>query len=423
MDSLPPEILIQILSNLHLDEKYVVRRVCRLWKEAADIAIAKQHRLIVYPDDKTVRRQYRMTYFDRVPYNSEVAGIRVDRLLIAMRMHKLSVLSGIRELNLAAAVARLKINKEINYAVDDEPPEPQEIPASAKHGIWKKFTDFTKMLIPSICVSGNDEDEEWEKRMPSLLTVDEAVSLLEGLAPNLSKLVIQCPNVLKRIKFPSLKAYECTELVFHSVNYTLFPILEELTLYYAYERIIGELVDAYGERLHLFKKLVIHNYLISHDDEENDPLPDALKQMSNLTHLDIAINYTNFLHDLFEHLHHLVIVKLEALHPQDNLGSENFSDSGVRILLQNNQNLREVGLYGLELTDLTLMCFADYVTTHGLRKLALRSTGRFSEASKNMLREAGEHKLQHLHIADADTQHPIVEEPSDDDGISSDESE
>lgn len=51
MASLPPEILEQIFSSLRFHEKHVVRRVCRLWKQAAEYVIAKHERLIVYPDN------------------------------------------------------------------------------------------------------------------------------------------------------------------------------------------------------------------------------------------------------------------------------------------------------------------------------------------------------------------------------------
>jgi hypothetical protein len=48
MDSMPLEILVQIISNLQLGEKHVVMRVNHTWKEAAIIAIVGQRLLIVY---------------------------------------------------------------------------------------------------------------------------------------------------------------------------------------------------------------------------------------------------------------------------------------------------------------------------------------------------------------------------------------
>lgn len=412
MDTVPPEILIYILSNLKFDEKHVVRRVSHLWKEAADIAIAQQHRLIVYPDDLTVSHQTLSTYCGRIPYNSEVNGIRVDRLLFAMRLNKLSVLSGIRELNLEAAIM-----SQWDEERDDENDDPPEKPDLTTHKIWKMLTASVNVLIPSIWVPGPDEDTEREKRIPCLFKSDEAASLLKQVASNLTNLIIRRSTVLDGIAFPSLKAYECTDSVYEGNDYLLFPVLEDLTLAFADEVVIEDLTDAHGDRLHQINKLVIENYFVPDEEVESDPLPDALKRMINLTHVDIAIYYPNLPHDLFEHLHHLVIVKLGAMLPGDYWVSDHFSDAGVQILLKNNHNLQEVSLYGFELTDSSLMYFADYVTSHGLRKLSLISNGRFSEAAENILRDAGEHKLQELHIADAETQSPDDDESYDVDMI------
>lgn len=95
---------------------------------------------------------------------------------------------------------------------------------------------------------------------------------------------------------------------------------------------------------------------------------------------------------------HLVVVNLlaeEAWHDAGNDGGVNvgnsgpFADAGVKILLQNNQNLQEVGLHGFPLTDLSLEYFSDYIRRHGqlhMLSLSSRYESGFSEASKAALR-------------------------------------
>lgn len=45
---LPFEVLVNVLSFIPFREKHVVRRVNSVWKAAADAAISKQKRLVVY---------------------------------------------------------------------------------------------------------------------------------------------------------------------------------------------------------------------------------------------------------------------------------------------------------------------------------------------------------------------------------------
>jgi hypothetical protein len=66
-----------------------------------------------------------------------------------------------------------------------------------------------------------------------------------------------------------------------------------------------------------------------------------------------------------------------------------FSDHGVKILLQNNRNLEEVGLHGFPLTDISLQYFSDYIRSHGqlhMLSLSSRYVTRFTEAAKAALR-------------------------------------
>jgi hypothetical protein len=116
-------------------------------------------------------------------------------------------------------------------------------------------------------------------------------------------------------------------------------------------------------------------------------IPDDVSKLVHLKELSIRGYAAGITDAFFKDMHQLEVVKLVV---NRTTNSDPFSDSGFKILLQNNPNLKEVTLCRFPLTDRSLMHLIDHVNSHGILDVSLTSTdsSAFSIAAVNMVQAA-----------------------------------
>jgi hypothetical protein len=157
-------------------------------------------------------------------------------------------------------------------------------------------------------------------------------------------------------------------------------------------------IEMPAERKAQFTKLIV---------DQTYHVNDSISWMINLTHLCITAFRVEVSDSFFNDMHQLQVLKL-AVHINGKFPNADevydcgkLTDAGVRILLDDNPNLREVNLSWFPLTDQSITYFTDYVGSHGLQSLILKScdaTG-FSEAPAKVLVSSGMmNKLEKLQL-------------------------
>ena len=248
----------------------------------------------------------------------------------------------------------------------------------------------------------------------TLLTFRQANSLLRVVAPNLIKLVIGWCDVMSRIHFPVLKVIDgsgshCEDRLYDMVIHSC-PVLEEISVGTMDKEALATLtMNQFGQMVmrsqSRITKLVIESFKETLDNND-------LCFINDLKHFSITADCAKITDNFFKHKHQLVTVNLTVYSiEEDNEKPVPFSDSGVKVLLSNNADLKEVTLSGLPLTDVSLQYFANYLTGHRLERLTLKSSHEsgFSEDAINALASAGkEYGLQMLSILSDDPEKDII---------------
>lgn len=219
----------------------------------------------------------------------------------------------------------------------------------------------------------------------------EAELRAQRLAPNPTKLVTG-------IRFPSFKElveFECSGLVLSEVmrGFLSLPQLQKLTL-------AAVKWDEWDDQVIIIAQNTWQRQMTSITIHSLNSCMDHLKLMFNLMHITVTMKDSSTISNrFFDDMDRLVTVNLTAEIPTK------FSDTGVEILLDNNPNLKDVTLSGFPLTDTSLVYFTEYVQSHALEKLTLKSsaTSGFTQAAINQLAAAGsQNKLKHLSISSGD---------------------
>lgn len=352
MDSFPFEVLVRIFQFLQLDSKYRVTRVNRLWHEAGTHVIKQQKRLVVYPDD--------------APDPGNANGLPVKRLLHVFQNRSSDRLfAGYKQVNLTIAIQH-------------------------------RFDDI-----------------EYEHDGSTLLTKHQAASLIRQMAETLEQVISCRCDILNRIQFPALRVMDCRfslteDLLSHYVLLNC-PLLRELR--------VGSL-DLKGLQS-LPKDLTILRVESFEDCEEQKDEPlEIISKLSNLSELSFTADGVRIGDNFFAHMHELRVVEL-TLFIEEEDGDEDdeedqaerepeFGDSGVQLLLKNNENLKEVSLSGLKLTDKSLTYFTDYCKHHGLEKLTLKSVAELEESAVMSLANSGPKSLVQVSILSDDPEEDLI---------------
>jgi hypothetical protein len=257
----------------------------------------------------------------------------------------------------------------------------------------------------------------------SHISCDQAASLLEAVAADLIKLVIVRCDVMNGIYFPALEIIECTGPVFGDglpVEYmaNCCPVLHQVSVNMIRRHamhMLSLMDDDYVHTVQVSGITVLRIKCLS------GILDDHVSRMFNLKRLSITARDSVISNSLFKYMYQLVDVNLTVNRidwvpkpiadqaagddddevavwdPNDGEDedefdeeSELFSDYGVQILLENNQQLKEVTLSGFPMTDLSLVYFTDYISAHGLDMLSLVSTHGtgFTAGGKKLLADA-----------------------------------
>jgi hypothetical protein len=256
-----------------------------------------------------------------------------------------------------------------------------------RQSVFSHITDMDMGSAIAICV----HDKYKPHSCLQLLSGAEAKKLIRSSAPKLMKLVSSRCRILNGIQIPSLKILDCrgfhypdplSRSVIHSC-----PLLEELSLGIIYQNSFNR-IGLFGrkqrKRQERMKKLTIKTM--------SEILGDEVCRLVNLNHMSIISYFLRATNSFFNDMHLLEVVKFcGSLVDEDDDDAMYglFSDPGVKILLQNNPNLRKVSITCLKLTDDTLRYFTDFVISHGLEKLTLGPNCDFTKPVIDILAAAG----------------------------------
>lgn len=236
-----------------------------------------------------------------------------------------------------------------------------------------------------------------------MLEKSQMVSLLQQVSPILEALTITQCDLMRGIQFPALTSLEqCENLAdsryFDEEAIQSCPQIRELRVCFSFRNDLFTLLS----RQPLNVEVIISK--INFDGMLND----TVGQFVNLKIFNVRCTSPPAITNrFFANMHKLEVLQLHYCgRPDQPKVAGEFSDTGVQILLRNNQQLRKVQLCGFLFTDRSLQLFTDYVSSHGLVKLTLQSmpAAKFSWPALRALADTGfANKLRKCRISVAGT--------------------
>ena len=283
------------------------------------------------------------------------------------------------------------------------------------------FADL-QLLDLRTAVQHRYDDIEYAYEGSTLLTRHQAASLLRQASQSLQVVLSSRCDVLKRITFPRLRVIDCSgsssEDPLTSYVIESCPVLQEVRC--------GTMDVAALRSLPSGLRVLCIECL------EAEAAPDEsmrlISRLSRLRHLSLTADCVRLSNDFFADMRQLEVLDLTLflLDPlEDDEGhldeadaeaavvgheEQTFGDEGMRILLKNNHELKDVSLSGLNLTNQTLHLFADYVRQHAcLQRLAIKSLSMLDEdVARELCQVGGRNHLQQLSILSDDPQEDLV---------------
>jgi hypothetical protein len=273
--------------------------------------------------------------------------------------------------------------------------------AAIQEGRISVFRTITllELLVGSVISDLNEDPNE-----TYVLRGDDVFSLLEVVSSTLKELVITQSFDMIGFEFPALMYLYNWD---PSQNGSELPAsvissCPQLRMLHATRMEEAALIALLSQQPHRMEELKIWEFV--------GTLNDSVGQFVNLKRLSLYTPFAPVItNSLFQNMHKLEKVTLIQYREDEDEEIQEvpgiFSDTGVKILLRNNQQLEKVTLYGFALTDRSLELFTEYVRSHGLVKLKLESTSatKFTlKAMHNVVTAGFANKVRKIRIKCAD---------------------